>query len=682
MNTDKKTKFGYLPYIYIAVCTVLFIFGFTALVHINGISGWYITVISTAVYVALTLIGGAFIKRFCNSKLSEDGEDVSGDVFRTFISKYHEAVAVINDDSRIDWANRAFVSRFCPATDVAGKKLSEIAEPLKLADIYSAGRDGIYVLIDGSNYNVHCFKTLADGQTKFVVTFDSSDELNAMRADYEDQRTVIAYIILDNLDASVVSLHDVTRMVSARAQEIMYEWAAEYGAFIREYESDKYIAVLDGKSYSALVKDGFKILDKIRSIKIPESDITVTASGGVSDIAGTMEEKAQAASSALETALQRGGDQVVVKTDEKVLYFGGNTKSAVNASRVRARMYALMLEKMIKDAENVIVMAHRAIDYDGFGACVGIAKIAMHLGARVNIVVNRPKSADDSAMNDKNLRVCLEEIRKLPEYNNIFVNKTEAQDLVSPSTLVIVTDVNNPSLLEAPALPDCTENLVFIDHHRKAPENKYEAKLMYISPAASSASEMVAEILEELLPQGIMQKPEANLMLAGITLDTKQFSRSCSVRTYGAAQYLRRQGADQGDVAKFFEINQEEFSAELKFRRDTKLYKGMFAIAVKKGESVFDDKITAAKVADSLLDITGINASFALCKINGAVNISARSTGKINVSKMMEKFGGGGHFDSAGAQLNDENLENAVTRLKAVLDEYLAENKETENKNV
>ena len=249
---------------------------------------------------------------------------------------------------------------------------------------------------------------------------------------------------------------------------------------------------------------------------------------------------------------------------------------------------------------------------------------------------------------------------------------------MSPSTLVIVTDVNNPSLLEAPALPDCTENLVFIDHHRKAPENKYEAKLMYISPAASSASEMVAEILEELLPQGIMQKPEANLMLAGITLDTKQFSRSCSVRTYGAAQYLRRQGADQADVAKFFEVNQEEFSAEMKFRRDTKLYNGMFAIAVKKGESVFDDKITAAKVADGLLDITGINASFALCKINGDVNISARSTGKINVSKMMEKFGGGGHFDSAGAQLNGENLENAVTRLKEVLDEYLAENKESE----
>ena len=677
-ENGKKIKLFYLPHVYIAVCTVLFIIGFTALVHINGVSDWRITVLTAVLYILVTFGGSFIVKRFYGSNIGKEGGEVHNDVFRAFISKYHEAVAVINDESRIDWANRTFVSEFCPSTDVVGKKLSDIAEPLKLADIYSAGRDGMYVDIDGSNYNVHCFKTSADGQTKFVVTFDSSDELNAVRADYEDKRTVIAYIILDNLDASVVSLHDVTRTVSARAQEIMYEWASEYGAFIREYESDKYIAVLDGKSYSALVKDGFKILDKIRSIKIPESDITVTASGGVSDIVGTMEEKASAASSALETALQRGGDQIVVKTDDKVLYFGGNTKSAVNASRVRARMYALMLEKMIKNAENVIVMAHRAIDYDGFGACVGIAKIAMHLGVKVNIAVNLPQSADDSAMNDKNLRVCLEEIRKLPEYDNVFVDKIEAQDLTTPSTLVIVTDVNNPSLLEVPALPDCTENLVFIDHHRKAPENKYEAKLMYISPAASSACEMVAEILEELLPQGIMQKPEANLMLAGITLDTKQFSRSCSVRTYGAAQYLRRQGADQGDVAKFFEVNQEEFSAELKFRRDTKLYKGMFAIAVKKGESVFDDKITAAKVADGLLDITGINASFALCKINGAVNISARSTGKINVSKMMEKFGGGGHFDSAGAQLNGENLENAVTLLKEVLDEYLAENKESE----
>lgn len=675
---DKKTKLGYLPYIYVALCTVLFIFGFTALVYKNGLAGWYVTVISAVLYIVVTIAGSAIIKRFCDAKPVYDGKEVQAEIFSGLISKHHEAIAVLNDESRIEWANRTFVAKFCLATTAVGKKLSDISDALKLADIYSTGRDGMYVTVDDSNYHVHCFKIQAEDQTKFVVTFDSSDELNAVRRDCEDKRTVIAYIILDNLDASVVSLHDVTRAVSARAQQIMYEWAAKYNAFIREYESDKYIVVLDGKSYGAIVKDGFKILDNIRSIKIPESDITVTASGGVADIVGTMEEKAAAASSALETALQRGGDQVVVKTDDKVLYFGGNTKSAVNASRVRARMYALMLERMIKNAENVIVMAHRAIDYDGFGACVGIAKIAMYLGVKVNIVVNLPKSADDSAMNDKNLRVCLDEISKLPEYDNIFVNKTEAQDLTSPSTLVIVTDVNNPALLEAPALPDCTENIAFIDHHRKAPENKYEAKLMYISPAASSASEMVAEILEELLPQGIMQKPEANLMLAGITLDTKQFSRSCSVRTYGAAQYLRRQGADQGDVAKFFETNQEEFSAEMKFRRDTKLYKGMFAIAVKKGESVLDDKITAAKVADGLLDITGINASFTLCKINGAVNISARSTGKINVSKMMEKFGGGGHFDSAGAQLSDETLENAVTRLKAVLDEYLAESKENE----
>ncbi len=676
MKFNKKTLYGYLPYIYTAVCTAVFIFLFTVLAYLNGMPEWHISLISMLLYLVIVFIGIILIKRAMAKKNDVGEGEIQGNLFRAFITKYHCAVAVLNDETRIEWVNRAFIAGLCPSSYVTGKKLSEVDDALKLTDIYSAGREGIYLTVGGSHYNVHSFKITVEGITKFVVTFDSSDELNALRSDYEDKRTVIAYIILDNLDSSVISLHDVARTVSAQAQSIMYEWASEMGAFICEYESDKYMVVLDGKHLEKLREEGFKILDKIRQIQIPGSDITVTASGGVADVEGTMEEKASAAASALETALQRGGDQIVFKNDEQVYYYGGNTKSAINASRVRARMYALVLERLIKESENVVIMAHRAIDYDAFGACVGIAKIALHLNKRVNVVANVPKSGDDSAVNDKNLSVCLKEASKMPEYDRVFVNKAEAQDIMTPSTLLIIADVNNPALFEAPALTDCTENIVFVDHHRKAPENKFEAKLMYISPAASSTCEMVAEILEELLPQGIMQKPEANLMLAGITLDTKQFSRSCSVRTYGAAQYLRRQGADQAVVAKFFETNQDDFNAEMKFRRDTKLYEGIFAIAVKKGESVMDDKITAARVADSLLEISGIEASFTFCKINEAVNISARSTGKINVSKMMEKFGGGGHFDSAGAQIQGVSLEEAVVRLKAVLDEYLEQSKE------
>ncbi len=677
MKREKKKRIRVIPQLYIVLVTVLFIVGFSAFAYTNTLPKPYIMALCVAAYLFILVAGYAVLCRICFGKQTAD-TDIGGDVFHMFAAKFNRPIVLLNDEAKIEWMNSVFAETFAEKGDMKGKTLSDLSGNLKLADVYTSGQVGIEATVCGVSYKLHCFKTAAADKVRFAVVFTEADELKRLRDEYEEKRTIVAYIILDNLDSSVVPMQDEARAAAAKAQKLLYEWADEAEAFIREYERDKYLVLLDGAHLEKMRESGFDILDRIRQIEIPGADICVTASGGVSDVEGTLAEKAAAASSALETALQRGGDQIVFKSDDSMMYYGGTVKSTINATRVLARMYALMLQKLIKSADNVMIMAHRNIDYDGFGACVGLAKIAMYLGVPVNIVVNIQRSDDGEVINDRNLSMCLATARKMPEYDKVFINKAEAQDMMSSSTLLIVTDANNPSLFEALDLVKCTENFVIIDHHRKAPENKYEPKMMYISPTASSASEMVAEFLEELLPQGVLHKHEANLMFAGITLDTKQFSRSCSVRTYSAAQYLRRQGADQGDVAKFFEVQQEDFNKEMKFRRDTKIYKGRYAISVKMDErsAGVDDKITAARVADGLLEISGIAASFALCRIDGSVNISARSDGKVNVSKMMEKFGGGGHFDSGGAQINDTTLEEVVRRLKTVIDEFEAESEE------
>lgn len=673
-SNNKKNALRLIPQIYITVCTVLFTAGFSVFAYMGKLPEVYITAICVAVYLIISVGGYVLLRRICSGKPSEYGESIDADVFHIFAAKYELPMAVMGEDARIEWMNSAFAELFEEESAIKGKQLSEITDNLKLGEIYSKGKEGLQATVGNGLYRLRCYKTAHGEEVRFALVCTPDDEIQNLRTAYESKRAVIAYIILDNLDSSVVPMQDEARAAAAKAQKLLFEWASEMGAFIREYERDKYIVGLDGEHLDALRKEGFSILDKIRQIKIQGTDICVTASGGVADINGTLAEKEDAASSALETALQRGGDQIVYKDDERVFYYGGTVKSTINASRVLARMYAVMLEKLIRSAENVVIMAHKNIDYDGFGACIGIAKIAMHLGVKVNVVVNIQREESASVYKDRNLDICLDTALKIPEYERVFVNKAEAQDMMTPETLLIITDANNPNVFEAPELLASTEKLVFIDHHRKAPENTFDAEMMYISPTASSACEMVSEILEELLPQGILQKQEANLMFAGITLDTKNFSRSCSVRTYSAAQYLRRQGADQADVARFFTVTQDDFNKELKFHRDFKIYKGKYAIAVKTDEGsasdAADDKITAARVADSLLEIEGIAATFAICKIGDSINLSVRSNGKINIGKMMEKFGGGGHYQSAGAQVRDMTLEEVARKLRTIIDDY------------
>ena len=320
----------------------------------------------------------------------------------------------------------------------------------------------------------------------------------------------------------------------------------------------------------------------------------------------------------------------------------------------------------MKKASNVIVMGHKYADFDAFGACIGLARIAMHCGSRVNVVV------DES---NRSLIDSREIIDGEEDFRGVFVDKSVGQDLLQTGTFVIVTDLNDLNMAEAPDIAFNAGTLAVIDHHIKKFEFEKAPDIEYIDPSASSACELVSEMLEQILPNDALTYSEANLMLSGITLDTKQFTRNTGTRTFSAAMYLRDRGADPVVVTSLFRESFDDYKREANFRGNVEIYRRNFAIT-DVGENIETDatyRIIAAKAADNLLKVEGIQASFAVVKLGDTVHISARSTGAVNVQLIMESMGGGGHFDGAAVQLQDKSLAEAIGDLKQAIDTFLSE---------
>ncbi|MBQ8911543.1 MAG: DHH family phosphoesterase, partial [Clostridia bacterium] len=426
---------------------------------------------------------------------------------------------------------------------------------------------------------------------------------------------------------------------------------------------DKYIFVFRNAYLSKIIEGKFEILDKIRTVRVGENNIPVTVSIGIGVVDGGIDEKTAASVSALETALQRGGDQAVVKTEKGMDIYGGRTKTVQKKTKVRARVVAAELLELIGSSHNVLIMAHRFADFDAFGACIGVSKLCREAGAEYNIVCN-PK--------DPNLKKCFEKALAIPGITkDTFIDGDQAQERLLSDTLLIIVDVNNPHQFESAELAAKANTIVCIDHHRKTGEFVVQPEIAYIEPSASSASELVADMLEQSLPAGSLCKDEAELMLAGIVLDTKKYEINTGTKTFGAAQFLKSEGADPGDVQQLFITDFEDYKREAGFGVKVTVYKDKYAISV--NENTDDNpanRIAAAKAADKLLSVEGVEASFAVCKIGESVRISGRSNGKINVQLIMERMGGGGRFDAAAAELKAAVLTEALHHLRESIDAY------------
>ena len=484
--------------------------------------------------------------------------------------------------------------------------------------------------------------------------------LSAMESKYQDEQVAVAYIAIDNVEDVLQYVHEKYKDAVNEVDDRLKHWASEVNGVIKSYASNKYIMLFHRKSMEACIEDRFSILDSIRDTRLGDG-ISITVSIGVSCSGETLVEREAMASEAIDLALQRGGDQAVYKSREGVEYYGGRTKTVYKRSNVRSRTFTNQLTAMIARADNVLIMGHRYGDFDSFGASVGVAKLSQMCDTKTNIAVD---------LRDKNLEPCIRLMQSEPSYSQVFVDNAEAMDLVTTDTLLIIVDVGTLARAQFDNIASRVNTVAIIDHHRKMDKVDDRVKLAYIEPSASSACELVTEMLQNAATSQTLLKSEADLLLSGILLDTKQFTRNTGTRTFAAAQYLRGSGASPSDVYDLFKTDPKDLSKEARFHTAITMYRDCVAISSCEGETDESFRVIASKAADKMLTLKNVQASFTLVRIGDQIHISGRSNGKINVQLILEKFHGGGHYDVAGAQVVADSTLSVIETLKAAIDDF------------
>ena len=567
-------------------------------------------------------------------------------------------VAAFDNDGILLWCNEAMLDVLSADENPIGKNIVTV-----LGTNYDFDKIGVNSLdMGGKKYDAESFViNSAYGSSINVLSLNDVTAVSIAEEKYNNSRVCVAYIAIDNVEDVLQYVHEKFRVAVSSVDEKLKNWADSLGAMLKSYDNDKYIMLIDSLSLEKCLKNRFAILDEIREIRVGDG-VSITVSMGVSKSEGTLLEKELAARDAIDLALQRGGDQVVYNDNGVTEYYGGRTKSVYKRSNVRSRTFTNQLTALMARSDNVIIMGHRYGDFDSFGASIGVARIATLLGVKVNIAVE---------MRDKNLEPCITLMQQSEAYAQMFVDNAEGLDLIGPDTLLVLVDHSATGRAQFADIAAKVKNIVVIDHHRKIDSFEDAIKLYYIEPSASSACELVSEMLESAVSSQSLLKSEADMLLAGILLDTKQFTRNTGTRTFGAAQYLRGAGADPTDVYALFKTAPEDLKKESKFHTAITIYRGNIAISSCDGETDETYRVIASKAADKMLTLRGIDAAFTLVKIGDHIHISGRSAGVINVQLILEKLHGGGHFDVAGAQVADESVFNVLERLKSSIDDYL-----------
>lgn len=501
-------------------------------------------------------------------------------------------------------------------------------------------------------------------------------EIMELRQENEDKRMVVGLLYIDNYEETFESIDEVRRsLLTALVDRKINKYMASVNAIIKKLEKDKYIFVFQHKYLAQMMESKISLLDEVRGSNVGTDGASVTISMGIgANLAGYPEDY-EFAMNAIGLALGRGGDQAVVKekveeTEEdgsvklkdKVTYFGGRTQQVlVEEKTVKSRVKAAALKELMESREQVVVMGHAKGDRDSFGAAIGIYRMAKTLDKEVHIVVN----------DVTDIRLVLGMFSDNPDYEgDMFINSEKARKIVNDRTLLVVVDVNRPKLTECEELLNIGGTIVVLDHHRQTEEAITTAALSYVEPNASSACEMVAEILRFMGKEFKLRPLEADVMYAGMMLDTKNFMVNVNVRTFDAAGYLRRCGADVTRVRKMFRTDMTEYCLKTKFVSTAELFREHFAFSVVEGEGLESPTAVAAQTADELLNINGIIASFVFTQYGGKVYISARAIDE-NVQVIMEKMNGGGHYNVAGAQLADCDIPEAIEKVKEVLHQMI-----------
>ena len=498
-----------------------------------------------------------------------------------------------------------------------------------------------------------------DNDTYLVAffLFDETD-VRSLRKELEDEKPAVGLVYIDNYDEAMESVEDVRRsLLSALVDRQINKTMAENNALVKKLEKDKYLVILQKKDLEKLKEKRFTLLDEVKNVNIG-NEMALTLSIGFGAGAESYTENYDYARNAIDLALGRGGDQAIVKEGDKLIFFGGKSMMTEKYTRVKARVKAHALREIIEGTDLLFVMGHQITDVDALGAAVGIMRAAKTLNKNAHIVIN-----DISA----SIRPMVDSLLEAEDDKDLILNNMQALERADKRAAVIVVDVNKPSYTECPELLNRCSTIVVLDHHRQAEEKIDNATLSYIEPYASSASEMAAEILQYINDKVRLKPVEADCLYAGILVDTNNFMNRTGVRTFEAAAYLRRNGADVTRVRKLFRDSMEEYKARTEAVSHVEMYKDKYAISYFNGKSE-SPTVIAAQAANELLNINGVKASFVLSDYQNKIYISARAFDEVNVQIIMEKLGGGGHINVAGAQIEGVSMEEGKRRLVETLD--------------
>lgn len=601
-----------------------------------------------------------------------------GQLQRKMLQELRLPYGMVDADGMLLWCNDEFsaISR----REKAGYEIRELLPEVKAFSLPKHDmEDRIYhAVINGRNYQValRMMETPefdeeieklgfldSRGNTEKMIAvylYDETDIVLLKQENY-DRRMIMGLLYLDNYDEVLESVEEVKRsLLMALVDRKINRYMQEIDAVIKKLEKDKYFFVFQNKYFSELDEKKFSILEEVRSVSMGNGDTSITISMGLGVNADSYQKGYEYARAAIDLALGRGGDQVVVKDGENITYYGGKSESVEKNTRVKARMKAQALREFIENKNEIFIMGHANGDVDSFGSAIGIYRVAKHLGKKAYIVLNEIGSQ---------LRPMTSRFFNNPDYeDDLFISNLKAQELATPGALLVVVDVNRPGLTECPVLFDRIEQVIVLDHHRKATDSIDNAALSYVEPYASSACELVAEVLQ-YIGDGLKLRPlEAEAMYAGIMIDTNNFMTKTGVRTFEAAAFLRRSGADVTRIRKAFRSEMTEYMQKAKAISNTEIFMGSFAFAECNPTGVESPTILGAQIANELMEIMGIKASFVFTNYKGKVFISARSIDELNVQVVMERLGnGGGHMSVAGAQLTDVTVPEAMDRVKEVL---------------
>ena len=509
----------------------------------------------------------------------------------------------------------------------------------------------------------------AQGYDGYLIAMYLFDEtaLRIALQEVDDQSLAVGMIYLDNYEEALASVEEVRRsLLIALIDRKVNKYISALDGISKKLEKDKYLIILRKKALSQLQAARFDLLEEVKTVNIG-NEMAVTISVGVGLDGLSYAQNYEFARNAIDLALGRGGDQAVVKTPGSITYYGGKSQQVEKNTRVKARVKAHALREIITAKDRVLVMGHRMADVDSFGAAVGIYRIAQTLERRVHIVLNDATTS---------VQPLVDLFKNNPEYEeDMIINNQQAIELAGNNTVLVVVDVNKPSITECPELLRYCKSVVVLDHHRQGTETVENATLSYVEPYASSSCEMVSEILQYTYDNIKIRTEEADCMYAGIVIDTNNFMSKTGVRTFEAAAFLRRNGADVTRVRKLFREDAMEYKAKADAVSQAEIYKQYFAISICTADDLPSPTVIGAQAANELLNIKGIKASFVLTDYQGKIYVSARSIDEVNVQIIMERMGGGGHLNIAACQMENVGLLEAIGILKSTLDTMLA-NKE------